>query len=311
MLNLGRAQNGKVVHVIVTEEDNRQLCDKKKVKLAVDKTLKITDLTCKKCLGYAVVKKEKADNAEALLKVIKKTAKDSKQKPVTGIPTKKKTSKADKVKVAATKPEKVDKTIKTPKADKAEKKIERAFRKKKISSDNFSIVHVATGTVFFSKLGLKIARMAVRKLNKIELKWESVNDRIPKDFVSRCRHIMCVVYKKADMKVPAALSATKLPRVIKRRQSDGKKALKDKKKTVAKPKGTESSKYFDFMIKKMQKGISFAELAQAVKDEFGLKSKRANGRVRGHIRKLRRKEISVVIELKKDKLSDVYKLVSD
>lgn len=281
VIRVGKSKRGSVIHIVV-EKNNRAFCEKKQVGLIVDKALTIEDVTCKSCMATPIFKKELA-SAIARKEIY---ATDKKAKEEAAIL---KAAEEDEAKAK----------------EKADEESKQCFYGKKLRDGSFKLVHKATGKIFFSNIGEEVAPKALEHLNEIETRWMSKHDKIPKEYIPKCREAVALAYKEVDTPLPKAfkdIDEKPKGRVIKRREG------KDKERKISRKVKTKSNaqKLLEFVIEKMHDGISLKGLMQNVAEEFELSQKKGAGKAKKAIRRLRKKDITMTIETRPNKDDDIY-----
>lgn len=286
LTKIGKSAKGSIIHIVI-DKNNRALCEKKQVGLVVDPALTAEDVTCKRCMATSVYK-----GLLAGIKISKEIAKEQ-------AANKADKEEADKEKAAK---EEADRA----KAEAIEES-KRCFYGKELRDGSFKLIHRATGKVFFSNIEEEVAPKALEHLNEIEARWMSKHDKIPKEYIPKCREAVALAYKEVDTPLPKAfedIDEKPRGRIIKRRDDKG----KDKKRKILRKTKTKSNaqKLLELVIEKMHGGISLKDLMQNVSEEFELSQKKGSGKTKKTIRRLRKKDITMTIETRPNKDDDIY-----
>lgn len=287
VIRVGKSERGSVIHIVV-DKNNRAFCEKKQVGLIVDKALTIEDVTCKRCMTTPVFKKELA--SAITRREIYATDKKAKEEAA--------------ILKAAEEEEAKDK-------EKAIEESKRCFYEKELRDGSFKLIHKATGKVFFSNIEKEVAPKALEHLNEIEARWMSKHDKIPKEYIPKCREAVALAYKEVDTPLPKAfedIDEKPKGRIIKRRDGKGKGKEEGKKRKILRKIKTKSNaqKLLELVIEKMHGGISLKDLMQNVSEEFELSQKKGSGKTKKTIRRLRKKDITMTIETRPNKDDDIY-----
>lgn len=218
----GMVENGKVVHVVVYGD--RALCDKRQKGLLVNKKLKTSDVTCKKCQQYALYKelpaKPKVPDTAPI-----PPEEEQKDHGVPTMPAKAKAKTTTSKKGATT-------TTTTAKEKRAEKKAtkddvviedEGDFYAKETAKDRYKIYHRPTGKVFFDSIPEIVVMDTIINLNEIEERWANVDSPLPDGFITKCRSCLIAAYKTHKLTLPKSLNDKK--------QEKKKKKAEPKRKT--------------------------------------------------------------------------------
>lgn len=209
---IGKSGKGIVVHAITMKQgkdiSNHASCEARQKNLVVDDKLKPSNITCKRCLLRVDVKEAIANEKESKPKA------PAKEMP-SGIPAMEPSKKKVSAKAKTTTSKK--KTTTTTTTKEVEKESEKVpggindgdWQMRPDKKGSFSVVHTPSGKVFFNGIPESIALDALILLAAIKVRWLSLNKKMPKDFVSKCRTALRDAYSQNNKIAPKYLLESK------------------------------------------------------------------------------------------------------